>query len=185
MGMANRQKSKGDIGEREALAKLRELISDLLVDGNDRAKSAGIPHDRGDLHALDDTAVQVKHWGASRLGSALLEAAFGAELQASAARKPHSLGMSSISGAPKAGVRWLASMVQSEADHLGLVPVVEFKSITPLRAWIVDDRGPAGYLTHPRRERVCTFTTRGRSIIVAPIEAWAHRYEARKAVLAS
>jgi hypothetical protein len=76
-------------------------------------------------------------------------------------------------------------MTQAEAEHLGLIPVVEFKSITPLRAWITDDRGPTGYLTHPRHERVCLFTSRGRSIVVAPIEAWAHRYEARRMVRAS
>lgn len=180
--MANPNKTKGDVGEREALGKLRELIGHLLVDGNDRAKSAGIPHDRGDLHALDDTAIQVKHWGASTLGTALLEAAFGAQRQAEAAHKPRHLGMSSIAGAQKAGVRWLASLTAEEASHVGLTPVAEFKSISPLRAWVMDDRGPHGYLVHPRQRRVCTFTTRGRTIVVAPIEAWAHTYEALRTV---
>jgi hypothetical protein len=174
--MANSSKNKGDRGEREAMRVLAELIPELLVDGYDRAKSAGIPHDRGDLHVLDDTAVQVKHWSRDSLGAALLDAAFGASEQASNARKDGSLGMASIAGAKKDGVRWLAAVTVEMADPLGLRSVVEFKKVSALSAWVQDDEGPKGYLVHPRTSRIATFTAPRRSVVVAPIEAWTHAY---------
>lgn len=176
--MANASKNKGDRGEREAIARLAELIPDLLVDGYDRARSAGIPHDRGDLYALEDTAIQVKHWGASSLGLALTEAASGASEQALNARKPSSLGMASIHGARATQVRWLAALTPEMAERLHMLPVADFKMISALRSWVQDDDGPHGYIAHPREKRIGRFLVRGKVTVVSPLEAWAHAYRA-------
>ncbi len=174
--MANASKNKGDRGEREAISVLRELVGDLLLDGNDRARSAGIPKDRGDLYALADVAIQVKHPAASRLGTELLAAAHTSVDQAANGYKPLALGMVSIHGARRTGVRWLAAMIPAQAEALGLTPVADFKTISKLREWIGDDIGPHGFLAYERSNRVGSFCVGARSIIVAPIEAWTHAY---------
>lgn len=174
--MANASKNKGDRGEREAIGVLRELVGDLLLDGNDRARSAGIPKDRGDLYALADTAIQVKHPGPARLGTELFGAAHTAVDQAANGFKPLALGMVSIHGARRTGVRWLAALTGEQAEQLGIEPVADFKTISKLRSWLCDDLGPHGYLTYPRHERVGRFTVGARTAIVSPIEAWARAY---------
>ena len=184
--MANSSKRKGDAGEREALRTIRALLPDLVIDGNDRSKSAGIPHDRGDLHVFPDTTVQVKHWKRERFGQALMEAADGARTQALHDHKPLGIGLSSIAGARASGVRWVASMTPDTAAVLGLPePVAEFKSVTPLRAWISDDAGPYGYRAWARTERICLFTVSGTRYVACPIEAFAESYRAYRSAEAA
>lgn len=178
--MANTSKTKGDTGEREALNLLRTHIPHLLLPGNDRTRSAGIPHDRGDLHALPDATIQVKHWSLSRLGIAITESATTADTQARNDHKPYGFGMVSIAGARKDRVRWLITHTPTNAAHIGLTPVAHFKSVSKLRTWITDDTAPYGYLPYPRTERIATLTTGENTIIVSPIEAWVNAYTATR-----
>lgn len=169
-------KIKGDRGEREALAKHREVMPHLLVRGADRAKNAGQPHDRGDLSVFDDQAVQVKYFKRDNLGAAVRQAAYGAQEQASNAYKELGAGLSIVDGQRKTSTRILASYTPNMAEKLGIEPVVEFGIISQLLAWVSTDEPPKGFLAYPRHARWARLASEP-AVIVGTFEAYAAAYE--------
>ncbi|WP_375000166.1 hypothetical protein [Aeromicrobium sp. CTD01-1L150] len=178
--MTNSSKSKGDRGEREAVAVLKHLSPHLLVDRPDRFLGAGRKDDEGDLRVFPDTSVQVKAWGISTIGTALRSAAAGAERQRLNARFDLGVGLVPIPRARNGTVRWLAAVQTSCQWPTPVIEdPVEFSMISRLLAWLRDDAGPHGYLAIPRHERIGLLCggNSATDIYVAPLEAWLAAYE--------
>lgn len=94
--VVNRQKAKGDKGERDAVTYLVELAGGVdggLVDvwNPMRMLGAGRKEDIGDVSVFSDVAIQVKTW--ANVTRACREAADGAVAQARNGRLPHHLGL--------------------------------------------------------------------------------------------
>lgn len=104
--MANRQKTRGDIFERKAVALLVELSPPrLLVAKPQRILGAGRRDDIGDVTVYPDTAIQVK--AVQNLSVAPWLAASGAAAQAINAGCRYHLGMVPIPRARPTSVSWL------------------------------------------------------------------------------
>lgn len=73
--MTNPQKNRGDRAEREAAV----LLTDLLGYPITRSLGAGRAQDRGDLHGVPDTTIQVCDWADVR--AAAVQKPRGVELQ--------------------------------------------------------------------------------------------------------
>lgn len=174
--MGNSPKNKGDRYERAALAYLREVVPPHLQRPNAmRMLGAGRKDDIGDLAVFFDAVVQVK--AVADMGSALRQAARGATRQSINALADFAVGMVPVQGARANQVRWLASCFTwpGGSEALPIEPV-EFKMVGRMLTWMKDDKGPYGYMVHPRTERVGVMDDQGTPMLVAPFEAWLAAY---------
>lgn len=176
--MANPSKTKGDVGERQAVAWLiahPEYAHLIDVPKATRMKAAGIPEDVGDIRVFMDTAVQVKNYKLSSLGLAVRSAAIGARAQANNGHLPLAVGMTKVPGARAGSVQWLASALPQDWPTGRVNPVMQFGTISKALAWMRDDIGPAGYRPWPRTERICLLSAgTAQEVLLAPMEAWLH-----------
>ncbi|MPV50139.1 hypothetical protein GCG21_08995 [Pseudactinotalea sp. HY160] len=177
--MANASKNKGDRAEREAVEYLRDQVPGLLVENAMRMLGAGRSDDIGDLRVFPDVAVQVRNYKLDSIGAAVRSSAVDARTQAANGLLPHGLGLVPYPRARAGTVRWIATWLTPPAP-LECEPV-EFKTITKALAWLRDDDGPHGYLTHPRTRRVAALTGPGTEVFVAPAEAWLAAYARARA----
>ncbi|MFE6966683.1 hypothetical protein ACFVAJ_16365 [Agromyces sp. NPDC057679] len=169
--MANRQKQKGDAGERDAVKYLLELCPDLCRPGSQRHLGAGRREDVGDLWVFREAAVQVKAYGAAGLSAAMYDSATSAVIQAKHGRVPFGVGMVKMHNARPGTNRWIAASVGWPDVPAGLV---EFKASTAAAEWA--KRLPAD-------DRSVGIVTRAGSpvIHVAPFHTWVDAFrEARK-----
>lgn len=117
--MANAAKTKGDRGERAAVALLCALAPDLVCERPERMLGAGRRDDIGDLRVFDDVTIQVKTM--KDFTRAMRVASDDAYEQNERAGLRHALGMVPIphaSTAPDA-VKWIAACRQLPGmDHL-------------------------------------------------------------------
>lgn len=168
--VTNSAKNKGDRGEREAVQVCVHLAGDLVVPGAMRMLGAGRREDVGDLKVLPDTAVQVKN--CADIGSALRQAALGAQRQARHGCMDFALGMALVPRARTGSVRWLASCLFWPEDTLSHDEVARFGGPGPAVAHLRNDN-----LGVPRDRRIAVVERRGTdTIVVAPIEAWFAAY---------
>ena len=180
--MANSSKNKGDRYERAAHAYLREEFNHLLLSDSSRNLGAGRVADQGDLNVLVDTAVQCK--AVSEMGKAMRDAATSSVRQSIAANLPYGMGISPIQGARAGTVRFAISTVPTHWPALGAEPVMRFSTVSMLIKWLRDDEGPAGYIAHPRENRLAVLEGRGcEPIYVATPECYFAAYSARAETL--
>ena len=164
--MANAAKLKGDRGEREAVLVLKALAPDLVLSNAQRKLGAGRREDTGDLVVFSDVTVQVKTYATA--GSALRDAAEGAELQRARAGTRFALGMAPVPRARRGAVRWLASTLRWPGGELGQDDLFSVGLVSRAIAHVRrDDLGI-------RRERRVAIVERAGAhrIYVAPVEAW-------------
>lgn len=177
--MANSSKAKGDRAEREAVKLLVGQLPEHVLPQSKRILGAGREEDVGDLFVFPDVAVQVKNFKASNLGSAILSAASGAEVQAANGGLPYALGLVKIPGAREGTVKWMAVVPAGAPNIVEFPSVVTFSQVSKLVKWLRDDVGPEGYRTWPKDRRIASFTASRdpRNVPrVMPLEAWSEVY---------
>lgn len=188
----NASKAKGDEGEREAVALLKERMPDIANHGAKRELGAGRAEDIGDVvRVLPHAVIQVKTPGMANLGPYIRASALGATAQLGNAivqgyPMRFAVGMVPIPRQPKGGaVRWLACAESwpLPISDLSIAEPVRFSSVSKLIAWLKDDTGPYGYQAWGRETRIATYGLRADdSVLVAPIEAWLEAYRSALAL---
>lgn len=172
--MPNSSKNKGDRAEREAVVELRTKAPDLVLDNAQRKLGAGRKEDTGDLHVFPDVAVQVKSM--ARLGTALREAATGADVQAANGRVSFALGMVPVPRARQGSVRWLAACTQWPDSGIASDEVARFATPETLVAHLRNENSGI-----PRDRRIALLLRKGSDpLVVATIEAWLNAYRGER-----
>lgn len=165
--MVNRMKDKGDRAEREALAMLKDVAADLLVDNPMRQLGAGRKDDIGDLHVFPDVAVQVKACSPSTIRAACRAAATGATVQASRLLAPVALGLVKVPGA-RGPIKWLAAVELWPTD-------LDPETVTPFGS------AAAKAIDHARSGGIAHVFGRGADpYLVAPLDLWLSAYRTHR-----
>lgn len=168
--MVNRMKDKGDRAEREALAMLKDVAADLLVENPMRQLGAGRKDDIGDLHVFPDVAVQVKACSDSTIRAACRAAATGATVQASRLLAPVALGLVKVPGARGSAVKWLACVELWPTD-------LDEDRVTPFGSAV------AKAIDHAKSGQASPAHIFGRGAdpyLIAPLSVWLDDYRARR-----
>lgn len=178
--MANSAKDKGDRNERAAVAYLLETAPDLVsVSRPQRKLGAGRKEDTGDLYIFHDAAIQVR--ALANMGQAVRSAAEDSVVQAHHGDLEYALGMVPVPRARKEQVTWLASTTLDRWPE-PVEPVAEFSLISKALTWVRDDKGPHGFRVWPREERIGILGGPGKTVLIAPIEAWLAAFGRARAV---
>lgn len=135
-GVANRQKSKGDRGERDFVAFMQTAYPELVRPDAQRELGAGRREDRGDVRVLYGVTTQVKAWG--NVSAALIDAARGALRQKVNASNVLGVGIVKVPHVRPPRPRWLACSLETEWPGASpLVDVPVFRQSGRLLSWML------------------------------------------------
>lgn len=164
--MTNRSKEKGDRGEREAVAALRELFPGLVLKNSQRKLGAGRKEDTGDLVVFHDVTIQVKNY--ADVSTSLREAAVGAAIQGERAGTRFAFGMAPIPRARRGSVRWLAATLEWPGGAPDETEIARFGQVSRAVARVRQEN-----IGIRRDKRVVAVDRRDSlRLYVAPVEAW-------------